>query len=377
MKLVKVIFTLIFLLCITSCGEKATENGTEEATKELSLTNQQIQFNGIEYADLVEREFSPEIFAFGKVEVPPQNKTIITAKFGGFVKSIDIIDGMKVRKGQKLIEIEDPSIIQMQQDYLENLSNMEYLKAEFERQETLSKEEATSLKNFQQAKSNYLSSKAKNLGLRSKLKLAGVDLGNVSENGLQNNVILRAPFDGIVTKVNVQTGSYVNSQDQLLELIDTKHAHAEISVYEKDIYKLKQEQNVKMIFPNIENPVYGKIYLIGHDLDKDKTVKVHCHFNKENSVLIPGSFFKAIIKTQSIKNFSLPTESIVENKGENYIFLMLKNNGKSAVYEKIKVNVISKNDEFTAISFENINQLSGKKYVSKGAYELFSKTLEE
>jgi hypothetical protein len=39
--------------------------------------------------------------------------------------------------------------------------------------------------------------------------------------------------------------------------------------------------------------------------------------------------------------------------------------------------VFSKNDEFTAISFENINQLSGKKYVSKGAYELFSKTLEE
>lgn len=74
------------------------------------------------------------IFANGMIDVPPQNKSFISVPFGGYIRDIKVLDGMRVTKGQVLLVVEHPEIIQLQQDYLEVQGNMEYLKAEMDRQ---------------------------------------------------------------------------------------------------------------------------------------------------------------------------------------------------------------------------------------------------
>ena len=377
MKNLKYILSTALIGFLVACSGAKEEVVAEETSKELTLTDQQIKFNGITMSSLEEREFAPIVHAFGKVEVPPQNKTVITAKFGGFVKKIYILDGMKVKKGQTLVEIEDPSILQMQQDYLENQSALEFLKAEFERQDLLYMQQATSAKNFQEAKANYLTSKAKQTGLKSKLSMAGVNVAGINENAIQTTISLKAPFNGIVTKVNVQMGSYVQSQDQLLELIDTQHAHAELFVYEKDINLVAEGQKITMNFSNKKETMGGTVYLIGHDIAQDKTVKVHGHFDKENSEIIPGAFFKANIKTSAQNFLSLPASAVINNKGTNLIFMLLEKKGTTSYFKAIEVEVLGQNDEFVAVSFENSKHLKGKSFVMEGAYELFSKMVAE
>jgi RND family efflux transporter MFP subunit len=377
MKNIKLMVAIIGLILFTACGSNEEPKNKPETTQALSLTDQQMKFNSMTMGKLEMREFAPIINSYGKVEVPPQNKTVITAKFGGFVKRVLVLDGMFVKKGQTLIEIEDPSILQMQQDYLENQSNLEYLKGEYERQELLSKQEATSLKSFQQAKANYFSAKARHAGMKSKLQLAGVNVSRINENSIQTSVSLVAPFSGIVTKVNVQTGAYVQSQDQLLELIDTQHAHAELEVYEKDLANLAIGQDVELFFTNKKEAVLAKVYLIGHDISRNKTVLVHGHFLKEERTLIPGAFFRAKIKAKSSNYLSIPAKAVINNKGKNIIFVKTGKSGKNTNFKVIEVQILAQNEDFIAVKFDNMNNLKTSEFLIEGAYELFSKMQAE
>ncbi|MBI2258925.1 MAG: efflux RND transporter periplasmic adaptor subunit [Flavobacteriia bacterium] len=368
---------LLSLFFLVACGKSSIKEENKAVETKLSLSDQQMKFNGITLSTLEEKEFAPLVYAYGKVEVPPQNKTLITAKFGGFVKKIHVLDGMHIKKGTTLIEIEDPSILEMQQSYLENQSSMEYLKSEFERQELLSQQDATSKKAFQQAKANYLNAKARQTGLRSKLNLAGVNVANINEDNIQTTVVLKAPFDGIITKVHLETGAYIHPQDQLMELIDTQHTHAELAVYEKDIHLLAENQKLSIQFNTKEEIVTGKIYLIGHDLSPEKTIKVHGHFDKESADIIPGAFFKATVQTASKKFLALPAHAVINNKGKNIIFMKEKKEKGQHFFKAIEVTIIAQNVDFIAVSFENIELLKNKKFVVEGAYELFSKMVDE
>ena len=88
------------------------------------------------------------------IDVPPENRASVTAFMGGFVKKTPLLVGDRVKKGQLLVVLENQEFVQMQQDYLEVFNQLDYLKAEFERNQTLFKEKIASQKNFLQA--NFL-----------------------------------------------------------------------------------------------------------------------------------------------------------------------------------------------------------------------------
>ncbi len=83
---------------------------------------------------------SGSIKANGMLDVPPQNLVSISAPFGGFVKSTELLQGMHVKKGQVVVILEHPDYIKLQQDYLDYKNQLEFLEQEYNRQLDLSKE---------------------------------------------------------------------------------------------------------------------------------------------------------------------------------------------------------------------------------------------
>ena len=149
-----IIFSVPFLFSCSSKDAAKVEPSTELSTSVI-LNADQIRNSEITVGMPTNELIGVTIYANGMIEVPPQNKTVIAAKFGGFIKSLSVLDGMAVKKGQVLFTIEDPQLIQLQQDYLEVNGNLEYLQAELERQKILVSQEAGSLKSMQLAKSQY------------------------------------------------------------------------------------------------------------------------------------------------------------------------------------------------------------------------------
>lgn len=362
----------ILLLVLSACSSSAPEQMKQPRVEtNISLNAEQLKNAGVEFGTATLKSIGLLIQANGKIEVPPQNKTIIAAQFGGFIKSVKVLDGMLVQKGQTLFTLEDPLLIELQQDFIEVTGNLEFLSAELERQTSLVKQEAGSLKTYQQAKSNFVAAQARKNGLKAKLAMAGLSLSKLNNGTIQSEIPIVAPFSGVVTKLTLSVGSYADPKDHLMEIIDLKHAHAEVIVFEKDLKHLKVGQTVQLALTDNNEMVTGKVFLIGKEVAQDRTVLVHCHLDKENSTIAPGSYFKAIIRTGTSEEYCLPSDAIVELNNKKVVFIPTKK-GKVTTFNPEEVNVLRTENEWTAFEFKSKKIKLNQRVVTKGAYDILS-----
>ncbi|MGB5189102.1 efflux RND transporter periplasmic adaptor subunit, partial [Robiginitalea sp.] len=238
------IITLILLAMGLSCKEKPAEAGTQQQDSQdagiINLSRQQFEANDMAVSTPVEMRFPEVIQVSGMIDVPPENRVVISAVYGGFVKKTPLLVGDKVRKGQVVAVLENPEFLTLQQEYMEVRETLPYLKSEFERQQTLFEEQISSEKGFLQAQSAYRSASARKSGLEKQLSLLGIRPEELEPDALRSEIALYAPISGKVTQVNITTGSYVSRASEMLEIINPDHLHLELSVFEQDISKVRE-----------------------------------------------------------------------------------------------------------------------------------------
>lgn len=327
------LFTLFILL--NSCGEKteektegAVEAHTEEATEDvkfLELSAEKFKASGVVLGEIEEKNMSDILKVNGVLDVPPQNLISINAPYGGFVKETDLLEGTKVKKGQVIAILSNPEYIQMQQDYLENKGKLDFLEKEYQRQKELQAENVTSAKTFQKAESEYKSVFAIVKGLEAKLALLGINKNRILEGNITSEIVITSPINGYVTKVNANIGKFVNPQDVIFEIVDTEHLHVELTVFEKDISKIKEGQKIRFTLandPGIE--LTASVHLIGRSFDETRSVRIHGHLDTEDPHLLPGMYVNAVIELGNEKVKAVPKDAVVLSDGKEFIFIRNK-----------------------------------------------------
>jgi membrane fusion protein, heavy metal efflux system len=377
--------TLLLLvgLVLASCNsnEKVKEKPDqhEEPANVVELTEAQFRTASIDYDHVEMRTISGIIQASGKLDVPPQSKVSISAPMGGFVKETEMLQGSHVNKGEVIVVMQHPDYIQLQQEYKEAYSQIDYLKEEFERQQELSNENVNAKKTLQKAKADYQTAQAKMEGLKAKLQMLNINVSALEKGQIQNTINLYSPIDGYVTKVNVNIGSYVNPNDVMFEIVNTEHLHAELTIFEKDVPRLKIGQRVLFTLANEIKPRSASVHLVGKEINPDRSIQIHCHLDKEDKELIPGMYLKAIVETDSAHVTALPNQSIVSFEGKKYIFIESKeqehsNTGKDAAHHFQMIEVGTGESELgysEVILPKDFDPNS--KVVFTGAYSLLSK----
>jgi membrane fusion protein, heavy metal efflux system len=369
MKTQIILFSALLSCLLFACSSKedTSKDVAQPAAQQFKLSPQQVKALGLELGSLKEQQMGLSVFANGIIDVPPQNKSYIAMPFGGYIKEIKVLDGMLVKKGQVLLVVEHPDIIQLQQEYLELQGQMDYLSADYERQKQLYEKEAGSAKSFQQAKSAFMVNKAKLSGLAVQLEMANVNMAALQKGTIERTQRIRSPFSGVITKVTANVGAFAEPKDNLLEIIDLKHAHAELTVYEKYLSFLQKDQVVKLQFVDVNQTASAKIYLIGREISKERTVKVHCHFDQLPADITPGAYLKAEIRSDNQQQYTLPEEAIVQQNGKDVVFVALDGN-----YLPIEVDLLMSQDGRVALTSNKMDLLKRSKIVVKGAYELLA-----
>jgi cobalt-zinc-cadmium efflux system membrane fusion protein len=286
----------------------------------------------MELGNLRRMEFPQVIRVTGTVDVPPENRVIISAVYGGFVKKISLLEGDPVRQGQAVITLENPEFLQLQQGYLEVREQIPYLKSEYERQQTLFEEQISSEKVFLKARSDYLTAMAQKKSLEAQLSMLGIQPSELDAGGLRSVISMRTPISGKVTRVNVRTGAYVSPATEIMEIINTEHIHLELMVFEQDINRIRKDQDILFSIPEISDRVReGSVYLIGNTVDEKRTVKVHAHVREEDlEELMVGMFVQADIlagatdaTSGNLPSFwALPEEAVISAEGSSYVLVL-------------------------------------------------------
>ncbi len=368
----KKIFILIpIILLLISCGSNTTDveiNNNDAKNTLVTLTNEQYKNAGITLGKIKQQSIASILKVNGIIEVPPQNIVSISVPLGGYLKFTKLLSGMHVNKGEVIGIVEDQQYIQLQQDYLTTKAQFTFTENEFNRQKELNQSKATSDKVFEQIKATYQTQLILIKSLEEKLNLIGLNPNKINVNKISRSINIYSPINGYVSTVNVNIGKYVNPSDVLFELINPMDIHLALDIFEKDFDKLYLGQKLLAYSnSNPENKYACSIILISKSLSKDKSVTVHCHFEKYNKTLLPGMFMNAELEAKSKNATVLPENAVVRFENKQYVFIAKDKN----IFELVEVKTGSNFNGFVEVEIES--NLIDKNFVFIGAYTLLMK----
>ncbi len=373
-------YAVIVIFCI-SCNSRKVPSSEAENNEMLPDDIVEMRFDQIKTAEIDTgsvqlKSLNNTLKVSGKITVAPRNYATVCAPLGGFVKSTSLIPGNSIKKGQTLALIENQDFVDIQENYLEAKSRLEYAEAEYKRHSDLYREDVYSEKNLQQVTADYKSLKAQVTALQQKLELAGIDPAKLNEDNISRYVSLLSPIDGYIKAVNINLGKSITPTDILFEIVNIDNLFLELTVFEKDAGKVSEGQKIAFFINNESEEHEAIITQTGKSIGEDKASKVYARVVKPCRNLLPGMYVNAIIRTSGNLVTALPSDAVVNFDDKDYIFVFDRNkeeNGNSFTeYKIIAVRKGISEGGFTEVILPEDFDIRATRVVIKGAYNLLS-----
>ena len=345
-----IIIMLVALLSACGDNKTSTTETTTEATKEeheedpniAVLTEEQIKSIGIELGAIEEKQLTASLKTNGVLKVPNQNKASVNSLYSGVVKTLLVQPGKFVTKGQTIATVSNPDFIQVQSEYININSRIALAQLEVKRQEELNAGNAGSLKNLQAAASELRTLRTSVSTLAQRIRLMGINPARLSNGRLISVLAISSPISGVVSKVNITMGTYIDVSTPVAEIVDNSRLHLDLFVYEKDLPKIKNNQTIHFTITNNPGKEYdAKIFSLGSSFEGDsKAVSVHAIVEGDKSGLIDGMNVTAAISLEKATVPAVPSDAIVTVEGKDYIFVLIDSMQKAPYKEdSIKQNL--------------------------------------
>lgn len=159
---------------------------------------------------------------------------------------------------------------------------------------------------------------------------------------------IRAPFDGVVTGLDISAGDSI-SRDEILASVITTDLKATISLNEIDAVRVKVGNKVKLTFEalnglSVEGKV-SKVATIGKVAQGVVTYDVEISFDSPNELLKPGMSVSVEIEIDNAKNVVIvPSEAIKKNEGKSFVLVE-----KGLNTEKREIEIGLNDDIYTEV----------------------------
>lgn len=301
--------------CILLCGTLVVlvacsgKNDMVEEAKERISTVLPDTKNEVTTQILKKRNFDHELVSNGKVNA--RSKADLRFETGEIIAHIYVKNGDRVRKGQKLAELDKFRLDQ-------KLSQAEdaLLKAELELKDVLigqgytpddfSKVPVETMK-IAKVKSGYEQSK-------SQYELAKRETEHAT---------LIAPFDGVVANLFSKPYNLANTSEVFCTILDTKGMEAEFTVLENELTFIKKGDKVKVIPYAGGSSFEGNVSEINPLVDTNGMVKVKADVNGEGK-LFSGMNVRVSVRRNLGEQLVIPKTAVVLRSGKQVVFTLKK-----------------------------------------------------
>jgi cobalt-zinc-cadmium efflux system membrane fusion protein len=389
-KTLQKLFLLTLLSAIVQVGCKQTP--PPAASSSNSAPNPTATQNStIETEIVAPQSIAGVIPATGKILVPEDHVAVIGPVNQGRIVRLYAGQGTKVRKGQKLAELESADIDQAEADYLKALADYENARRSsaaevklaqesYDRNKQLYEQKITAGKNLQAAEhdlevakaaaeNSVNGTKAALTAARRHLLILGISDATIDALPKRTDLAavfsLNSPIDGIVVERNATIGASVGTDANLFKIIDLSRVWIDANVFEKDLQQVRPGQEVKLTVPAFPGSTFsGRVILINSVVDPDtRTVKVRTEVANPDGRLKPDMFANVQIVTALNRTaISIPQSAVLNDEGKTIVFVA-DGNG----YKKRQVQPgIQNNDRVEIVD----GLTAGDKVVVKGNYLL-------
>ena len=345
----QILILIIVMSAFAGC-KRTPNSATTQATGPVSLTASQSSDKAIETEIVTTAPISGVVSATGKILVPEDRTAVIGPVNEGRIVKLYAGQGSRVRKGQKLAELESADIDQAEADYLKALADSENARRSaaaelklaqqtYDRTKALYEKTVVPGKNLQSAEhdlevakataeNNAASTKATLTAARRHLLILGLNDAAIdalaTKPGLAATFSLNSPIDGTVVERDATIGATVGTDANVFKIIDTSRVWIDANVFEKDLPRVRNGQGVKVTTTAFPGTTFsGRVIFINSVVDADsRTVKVRTEVPNPDGRLKPDMFANVeIITDVNSTAISVPQSAVLEDNGKSLVFV--------------------------------------------------------
>lgn len=325
----------VSLFMLQACNKQQEQEVRDErdaVTGVVELQPVQLQMAGLAVGVMQRRNMGNKIETNGYIDVPPQSRATVSPLMEGFIKSTSLLEGDQVKKGQTLAILEHPGYITLQQEYLEWMQQLNFLKSEYDRQVELDKEKINAKKNLIRAETDYKGALARMEALCQRLLMLGLSPTSIAQGKIYAQIRLTSPIDGYITRVNGSLGKLITPGEAVFEIVNLDHVHIEMKVFEEDIHRINIGQAFSFSLAGSVETYSGKVHLVGKELDEqERVVHVHGHPDQVKATLLPGMYVTVTIYAEADTVWVLPEASVIQDDEKSFVFIKQQENSFSKV----------------------------------------------
>lgn len=386
-------FLVVVAFLCAGCSRSAppaTNSTNAQTSASPSYANQ-----SIETEIVAPQTITGTIVATGKVLAAEDRTAVIGPVNSGRIVRLYAGQGSRVKKGQRLADLESADIDQAESDYLKALADAENARrtaaAEiklaqetYDRTKTLYEKTIVPGKNLQAAEhdlevakasaaASIASTKAALTAARRRLLILGMNDAAIDALSTKQDLgavfSLKSPIDGIVVERNASLGATVGTDANLFKIIDISRVWVDANVFEKDLERVRNGQEVKLMTTAFPGTAFsGRVILISTVVDPEtRTVKVRTEVPNPDGRLKPDMFANVQIVTDLNRSaISIPQAAVLDDGGKSVVFV-----AENGEYKKRQVTEgIKGNDRVEIID----GLKAGDKVVIKGNYLLLQQS---
>jgi Cu(I)/Ag(I) efflux system membrane fusion protein len=268
----------------------------EESSKpsEFIVPVERQQQIGVTYAEVRRRQMRFDIRSVGTLEVPPAQIFDCVARLDGYIEELRVTSpGERVAVGQPLMTIYSPDLRTSEQELL----NLLKVRANGGANPT-SIDQLIDL-------------------ARLRLRRLNVGPNEISELErtlqLTDQLVLRSPFDGIVSEAPMKVGMRVTPGDKLMTVLNLSGLWLWANFYENEVGLLREGQPVTVSLPALPNRSFeGRIVVIGPTIDPVKrTAMVRIDIPNPDGQLRPGMFANVVAEIDAGEGLAIPFDAVL------------------------------------------------------------------
>ena len=272
-------------LCPMALIPVTTEEG-EIGERQITFSQEALKLMEVQTSP-VERKFvEAEIRMVGKVDYDETRVKNITAWVPGRIDRLYVdFTGIKVSKGDHMVDLYSPELISAQAELLQALKAVGSISdntSDLMKRTTLAMLEAS----------------------RDKLRLLGLADAQIdkieSSGGPVTHITIYSPMGGVVIHKHATEGMYVNTGTPIYTLADLSRLWVMLDAYESDLPWVRYGQEVQFSTEAYPGQVFkGKISFRDPILnEKTRTVKVRLNVDNPDGKLKPGMFVRSVLRAK-------------------------------------------------------------------------------
>lgn len=240
----------------------------------------------------------------------------ISAEVSGRIQEIKAVEGMRLRKGEVLAEVDTETI---DRNIEEVETQLELANIIFEKQKRLWDQQIGTEVQFLEAKNRK--------------EILEKNLASVSTQ--RDRATIRAPFDGTVEEVNIRLGEMVQPGTPIINFVGESDLYIEGDVSERYVGILERGDSVEVRFPSINRELMTRITAVGGVIDpNNRTFKIEASLPRAEKVK-PNMISVIRIKDYENKGaVTVLTNLILQDNEGEYVFVVENDAAKKAYVKR-------------------------------------------